>query len=113
MTGEMVRLSVTLHALPRVAEKLVEAFRFLMVTTRLEPGCLSCAVWTDPDSTVHYVEEWASEPELRRRVRSEKFTSLLSVIESAQEPPDVRFDFVAATRGLDYVTDARQDLLAD
>jgi quinol monooxygenase YgiN len=102
---------VKLHASGRSAEKLVEAFRFVMITTRLEPGCLSCAVWTEPDATVHYAEEWAEEANLCARVRSGQFTTVLSIIESAHEPPDVRFDFIALSRGLDYVTEARRDLL--
>jgi hypothetical protein len=111
-TGDVVRFSVKLHASGRIAEKLVEAFRFVMITTRLEPDCLDCSVWTDSDATVHYAEEWAGEPELRARVRSQQFTTVLSIIESAHEPPDVRFDFVALSRGLDYVAEARQDPLA-
>ncbi|HVH27237.1 MAG TPA: antibiotic biosynthesis monooxygenase [Vicinamibacterales bacterium] len=104
-----MRLTVTLPASPDSSGRLVEALRFLMSTTRLEPGCLGCAVWTDADSTVHYMEEWGTEAEMRRRVRSDLFTSLLSVIESAQEPPKVQFEFIATTRGLDYVREARQD----
>jgi quinol monooxygenase YgiN len=109
----MVRFSVRLHGSGRSADRLVEAFRFVMVTTRLEPGCLNCAVWTDSEASVHYAEEWASEPDLRAHVRSEEFTMVLSIIESANEAPDVRFDFVTASRGLDYVTDVRQDLPTD
>ena len=81
--------------------------RFLASSsTRLEPGCLGCSAWLDPDATVRYVEEWATEADMRRRVRSERFTSLLAVIESAQEPL-VQFDFVTMTRGLDYVAEVR------
>jgi hypothetical protein len=82
-----------------------------MATTRLEPGCTGCTVWTDPDSTVHYMEEWGTEAEMKRRVRSDKFTLLLSVIESAQESPEVQFEFISTKRGLDYVREARQDLV--
>jgi hypothetical protein len=57
---------------------------------------------------VHYYEEWATEADLRRRVRSERFTSLLAVIEASQEPPEIRFDFLESTRGLDYVSEVRQ-----
>ena len=45
---------------------------------------------------------------MRRRVRSEGFTSLLAILESATEPR-VQFDFVTMTRGLDYVAEARTD----
>jgi quinol monooxygenase YgiN len=109
MTHHMVRLAVALRGSARHAQELVETFRFLIVSTRLEPGCLGCSAWADPDATVHYVEEWTTEPEMRRRVRSAGFTSLLAVLESAREPPCIEFQFVSTTRGLDYVEEARSD----
>jgi quinol monooxygenase YgiN len=106
----MVRLTVALTAASgRAGHDLLEALRYLMIGTRLEPGCLACSAWADPDSTVHYLEEWETEADLRRRVRSARFTSLLAVIESVQEPPRVQFDFVTSTRGLDYVAQVRND----
>lgn len=104
----MVRLTVTLRPSARGVHDLVDAFRFLMVGIRIEPGCLGCSVWTEPDSSVHYVEEWSSEADIRRRVGSERFTSVLALLESVGEPPHVQFDFVFATRGLDYVEEVRQ-----
>lgn len=102
-------MTVALRASPRAAKDVLDALRFLIVSTRLESGCLGCSVWSDPDSTVRYVEEWASEADIRRRVRSDTFTSLLAVMESAQEPPQVQFDFVTTTRGLDYVAEVRAE----
>ena len=103
----MVRLTMTLRPAARCVQELVEAFRFLIVHTRLEPGCLACSVWSEPDSSVHYLEEWSTEGDIRRRVASDSFTSVLSLIESAREPPHVQFDFVSITRGLDYVAEVR------
>ena len=45
---------------------------------------------------------------MRQRVRSDRFTSLLAVVESGQDP-QVQFDFVTESRGLDYVEEARTD----
>ena len=103
----MVRLTVVLVASPRNAPRLEEALRSLMVTTRLKPGCLTCSTWVDPDSTVHYEEEWGTEAHIRERVVSDAFTRLLSVIEASEERPRVQFDFVTRTRGLDYVAEVR------
>jgi quinol monooxygenase YgiN len=108
MDGGRVRLELALGAQPGTANRMVEALRFLMMRTRFDAGCLTCTVWTDQDSTVHYVEEWATEADMRRRVRSEAFTSLLAVVESSRERPQVQFDFVASTRGLDYIEEVRQ-----
>ena len=90
-------------------QQVVHALRLLASPIRVEPGCLECRVWTEDgdESTVRYVEEWATEDAMRLRVRSERFTRLLEVLESAPEPPRVQFDFVTETRGLDYVAEVR------
>jgi quinol monooxygenase YgiN len=94
----MVRLNVVLNSgSPRGVEDLLDALRFVIAGTRLEPGCLGCSAWADPDLTVHYVESWS--------------TSLLAVVESLRAPPHFQFDFVSASRGLDYVAEVRGELL--
>ena len=106
----MVRLTVTLSpSSQRYVQDLLDAFRFLMLGTRFQPGCRECSVWVDPESTVHYIEEFETEADMRQRVRSSKFTSLLGVIESAHQPPCVQFDFVTSTRGLEYVSQVRNN----
>lgn len=106
----MVRLTVAFTAASgRYAHDLLEALRFLITATRLEAGCCGCSAWAEPDATVHYVEEWETEADIRRRVRSVRFTSLLAVLESARETPRVQFDFVTRTRGIDYVEEIREE----
>jgi quinol monooxygenase YgiN len=105
----MVRLTVTLVASQTGARPLLDALRSLMGPTRLEPGCLGCLVWEEieDDTTLRYAEEWATEADMRRRVQSDRFTSLLAIMEAAREPPQVQFDFVTIRRGLDYVAEVR------
>ena len=104
----MVRLNVTLSATSvRDAENLVEGLQFQVPGTQLENGCLACSAWLGSDSVVHYVEDWATEVDIRRRVLSDRFTSLLAVVEAATKA-DVQFDFVSETRGLDYVFEVRE-----
>jgi quinol monooxygenase YgiN len=106
----MVRLIMMLAARnANDAALQADAFRSLMRLTRLENGCLGCSVQIEEDDryTVHYVEEWANEEDLRRRVRSPRFTSLLQLLETAAEPPQVQFDFVTTTSGLEYVAAVR------
>jgi quinol monooxygenase YgiN len=104
----MVRLTIVLSAgSGPCAENLLDAFRFLIASTRLERGCRGCSTWAEHDSTVHYLEEWETETDMQRRIRSLGFTSLLSIMESAQGEPHMQFDFVRASRGIDYVTEIR------
>ena len=109
LASTMVRLTVVFSAASaRCVQDLLKALRFLMTATRLEPGCQGCAAWADLDSTVYYQEEWTSEADVRQRVRSAAFTSLIGLMESTQAPPRVQFDFVTKTRGLDYVAEVRR-----
>ena len=109
----MVRLVVALQASSaRAAQGLLEALRFLQLGTRFETGCVECSAWMELDGTVRYTELWASEADVRRRVRSDHFTSLLSVLESAREA-SVQFDFVSSTRGLDFVQQVRNESALD
>jgi hypothetical protein len=62
---------------------------------------------------VHYLEEWATEQDMQRRVRSDTFTSVLGIVEAAERTPEVRFDFLSSTRGLDYITEIREGGSAD
>jgi len=104
----MVRLNVTLTgASPRNAESLLEGLQYQLPSTRLENGCLGCSAWFGTDLTVRYLEDWATEADLQRRVQSERFTTLLAVVEAAADA-EVQFDFVNQTRGLDYVVELRE-----
>ncbi len=103
----MVRLNVALVASSaRAAQDLLDALRFLVMTLRLEEGCLGSCAWVNPDWTVQCVVEWATDDHIRKWMRSDRFTSLLSLIESAREPR-VQFDFVTTSRGLDFVEEVR------
>jgi quinol monooxygenase YgiN len=104
----MVRLTVVMKATAREAPRLLEALRYLMVRTRLEAGCVECSAWSDEEGTVHYAESWVDEAHIQRRVASDRFVPLLGILESARHPPQVQFDFVSASRGLDYVAEVRK-----
>ena len=108
----MVRMTVVLVVSHLHGHQLVQALRSLTTLTRLEPGCLTCSVWSDLESNVRYVEEWATELDLHRRMRSEAFPALLAEMGKAEEPPEVRFDFYQLSRGLDYVEEIRQQQLS-
>jgi quinol monooxygenase YgiN len=108
----MVHLMVTLTASKAAAPRLVAALRTLMGAVRLEPGFDASSVWTteredDGGLLVHYEERWADEKAMEARVRSERFTSLLEVVERAPDDPKVEFQFVARRHGLEYVEAVR------
>jgi len=56
---------------------------------------------------IHYTEEWSSEDDLTRQLRSNTFAVLLELMERASEYPTVEFFLAGSTRGLDYAEEIR------
>jgi quinol monooxygenase YgiN len=76
-------------------------------------GCIGCSVATDIGNrgTVRYTEEWLTEEDLRRHVRSDLFAQIVTLMEDAAQPPRIEFTLVHETRGLDFVEEVRASTL--
>lgn len=112
---DVIRLTLTIATSPGESWRLVEALGSLMEPTRADNGCVGCelALFSkfDEAPNIRYVEDWSSEEDLRKRVRSDRFLQLIAVMEEALSRPEIAFELVSGTRGLDYVVDARRDLI--
>jgi quinol monooxygenase YgiN len=88
---------------------IVSALQALMLATRAQPGCAGCTLSTEVQKRVviHYTEEWESEDDLTRQLRSDRFGVLLELMERASEYPTVEFALSESTRGLDYAEEVR------
>jgi len=93
-------------------EKQSEALEILESTieeTRFEPGCVSCRIYRGvEDARAIMLEEfWMSEEDVQHHLRSAKYRKILLVIEMATEPPEIRFDTIAQTSGVETIEQAR------
>ena len=97
-------------------QKRGEALRILRSVAELcrdDPGCLSCNIYRDlNDSRVLVLEEvWKSEEDLNLHLRSEEYRNLLLVLEMALKQPEIRFDTVSDTTGIETIEKARSNLM--
>ena len=76
---------------------------------RLEPGCLACNVYEDVrDRRVIMLEEvWRCAKEMERHLQSEQYRNVLLLMEMALEPPEVNFNEVSRTTGVETIEKAR------
>lgn len=74
-------------------------------------GAVCCRIFVDPTEPRKfvYVEEWASDAELRRELRAERLRDLLSLMESSAAAPTLEFRTVTEVRGLDLVEEVRNE----
>jgi len=77
------------------------------------PGCVSCHLYCDieDDHVLVMVEQWTEEEALAERLRSERTRVLLSAMDLACEPPDVQFDTIGGTRGIEFIAACRESNL--
>lgn len=110
MDPACVRLTIEWHVPFGETRPITIALHELAAGTRATRGCIGCSVSADlgDRGTVRYVEEWQTEDELRRRLRSDTFTQLAGLMDDATEPPLVEFALPGGTRGLDYVEEVRR-----
>ena len=96
-------------------EKQSEALEILGSTieqTQFEPGCISCRLYRGVDEVgVILIEElWMSEEDVNRHLRSDKYNKILLVVELASEPPDIRFDTIVQSTGVETIEKARNQI---
>jgi quinol monooxygenase YgiN len=105
-----VRMTVQWRVPAGEAQSITAALQALMLQTRAAPGCAGCSLSTEMGAVVviEYTETWKSETDLRRQVRSHRFSMLAELIERATENPIVEFALPGGSRGLDYAEEVRQ-----
>jgi quinol monooxygenase YgiN len=89
---------------------MVRALSRVMVSAQIERGCDHVELARDAEdgSVLIYVEDWEDRAQLERRIRSERFGALLSLMEACPTTPSLELRFVSEVQGLDYVASVRQ-----
>ena len=73
------------------------------------PGCLSCHFYEDLQQihVLMLVEVWRAEEDLNHHLRSEEYRNLLVVLEMSLKQPEIRFDTISSSMGIEAIEKAR------
>jgi quinol monooxygenase YgiN len=79
---------------------------------RFEPGCISSRVYqgVEVEHVVMVEQLWMNEEDLERHLQSEEYRRVLCVVEMALEPPEIRFDTISHSSGVETIERARKSL---
>ena len=74
-----------------------------------QPGCVACHIYEGQgdDPAIVLVERWESEAALEAHIRSDEYRSILGALELSGSPPEIRFDHVTATEGIELIERSR------
>ncbi len=105
----MVRATVRIVLPAKGRREALGIFWSMAERARFEPGCMNARVFQDTkDDRVIVLEEWwDSQEDLDRHLRSDEYRKVLLVMEMALHPPEVRFETVLASSGIETIQKAR------
>jgi quinol monooxygenase YgiN len=93
-------------------EKFGEALavlRSISEQSRVQPGCLSSFLYRDVqrDNVLMFQQLWSNEEDLDRHLQSDEYRHVLLVLEMAIEKPEIRFDTILHSTGIETIKRAR------
>jgi quinol monooxygenase YgiN len=105
----MVIGTLRLLPLPKRRADVLEILRSIQGWVLAQPGCAAWHIYEeqDPEQAVVLVERWESETALEAHIRSEAYGRILGAIELSGGPPEVCFDYVSASEGMELIERTR------
>ena len=93
-------------------QKRGEALKILRSTAernKILPGCLDSRIYEDlqEENVLMFEELWRSDEELEQHLRSDEYRRVLLVLEMALQNPEVRFNQVSSSSGIETIEKAR------
>jgi quinol monooxygenase YgiN len=101
----------TLRILPSPNRRgdVLEVLQSVQGHVLAQEGCSAFDIFEGqgPEKAVVLVERWDTQATLEAHLRSEEYRRILGAIELSGGPPEVRFDSVSATEGMELIERAR------
>ncbi len=102
-------LSVRIVAPPERQKEIVDVIQMFIAPLRANPACVGCRLYRgiENDNILAFEEEWRSERELARHMRSDDYRALLSVIDLSTVPPEINLHTIGDTSGMELMASFR------
>ena len=87
-----------------------EVLRSVQGPVRAQPGCAACDIYDEqgPEAAIVFVERWESDAALDAHRRSEAYRRVLAAIELSGGRPEIRFEHVSASEGIELIERSRK-----
>ena len=97
----MILVTTKIDVRPNKRTELVQTLNALAERVRTEAGCWSSELYCDvkKENTLCVIEQWASEADLDKHLRSDNFGVLRGAFKALYAKAEMRFHTVSQTRG--------------
>jgi quinol monooxygenase YgiN len=111
----MVLATIRMIIPPKKREGALKILRSTAEQCKVDPGCLSCHIYNDvqEDNVIMFEETWRNEEDLAQHLRTKEYQNVLLVMEMALKHPEVRFNTVSTSTGMETIEKARNHRLGE
>jgi len=101
----MIIVTLRLKVVPEKRWAVIKTVHTIIGPTTVQPGCSHCSLYsnTSNDDELILLEKWESKEALEIHLRSDEFRKIISVMETASEPPEIHFNTVASVEGIELL----------
>jgi quinol monooxygenase YgiN len=105
----MIHSFLRIKIAPKRNSQALEILKPFIERIKVTPGCLDSRLYKDlqEEDVLMLEQRWRSEEDLNRHLRSREYQNVLLLMEMAKSRPEVCFEKIARTSGLETVEAAR------
>jgi len=105
----MIQATLRMNFAPQKFEEAIQILQSILERTKAEGGCISCSIFHDKGNKglIIYEEKWRDHHDLQRHLRSDEYKNILLVMEMATTKPEIRFDTIIDSSGVETIEKAR------
>lgn len=87
----------------------LEILKSLTKDVQLDPTCISYRLYRGVNEVraIMVEEFWENDAAIQRHLKSDTYRRVLLVVEMAEQPPEIRFDTITSTSGIETIKNAR------
>jgi quinol monooxygenase YgiN len=105
----MIVGTLKIQPAPDRRAEILEVLRAIQGPVLAQPGCVACHIYEEQggEQAIVLVERWESQSALEAHLRSEAYRRVLGAVELSGSAPEVLFDYVSATDGIELIERSR------
>jgi quinol monooxygenase YgiN len=105
----MVLTTIRMKVPPKKHDEALRILRSTAEWNRVQHGCLSSKIYeaVQEDNVLLFEELWRTEEDLESFLRSDEYRKVLLVLEMALKQPEIRFDTISNSTGIETIEKAR------
>jgi quinol monooxygenase YgiN len=105
----MIETTIKMTVPVEKRKEIFQTVKAILGPIRREHGCISCNCYMDVEDEriLIFEEEWKTREDLENHLRSDHFGVLSGAMRLLHAEPDIRFNTIVSTAGLEAVKAAR------